>query len=129
MFDLLCGHGHVFEAWFGSSSDFDSQRERGLVACPLCSDTQIVKAVMAPAVAAKGNRGDAGALLRAQRALEAESDYVGREFAARARALHNNPCAGRPIHGEATPAEAAALHSEGIPLIALPFRPLARADA
>jgi hypothetical protein len=129
VFDLLCGDGHVFEAWFGSSSDFDSQRERGLVACPLCNDTRIVKAVMAPAVAAKGNRSDAGALLRAQRALEAESDYVGPEFAARARALHNDSAPARPIHGEATPAEAAALHAEGIPLVALPFRPLARADA
>lgn len=57
VFDLKCdAHGHVFEAWFGSSGDYESQRERGLIACPLCGDTAIGKAVMAPAVAAKGNR-------------------------------------------------------------------------
>jgi hypothetical protein len=130
VFDLGCGGGHVFEAWFGSSGDFEAQRERGLIACPLCGDTRIAKAVMAPAVAAKGNRrDDAGALLRAQRALEAGSDYVGRDFAARARALHDDPAEARPIHGEATPDEAAALRADGIPVMPLPFRPLARADA
>ena len=60
VFDLKCGAGHVFEAWFGSSADYDSQRERGLIACPLCGDAQVGKAVMAPNVAAKGNRGGGG---------------------------------------------------------------------
>ena len=56
VFDLRCTAGHVFEAWFGSSADYESQRERALVACPLCGDTAIDKAVMAPNVVAKGNR-------------------------------------------------------------------------
>ena len=58
VFDLKCAsHGHVFEAWFGSSADYEDQRARGLVACPICGDDEVTKAVMAPAVAAKGNRG------------------------------------------------------------------------
>jgi hypothetical protein len=130
VFDLACGGGHVFEAWFGSSGDFERQCDNGLIACPLCDDTRIAKALMAPAVAAKGNRrADTNALLHAQRAFEAGSDYVGGDFAARARALHDDPAAVRPIHGEATLAEAAALHADGIPVLPLPFRPLARADA
>ncbi len=57
VFDLQCKDaGHVFEAWFGSSADFEDQRERGLVACPLCGSEKVSKAVMAPAVGAKGNR-------------------------------------------------------------------------
>ncbi|NBC88868.1 MAG: DUF1178 family protein, partial [Alphaproteobacteria bacterium] len=36
VFDLHCDAGHRFEGWFGSSSDFDSQRNRGLIACPEC---------------------------------------------------------------------------------------------
>jgi hypothetical protein len=56
VFDLKCGaHGHVFEAWFGSSGDFADQKARGLLACPICNDADVTKAVMAPAVAAKGN--------------------------------------------------------------------------
>lgn len=55
VFDLRCTGGHVFEAWFGSSSDYESQRGRGLVSCPICGDAEVTKAPMAPAVPAKGN--------------------------------------------------------------------------
>ncbi len=137
VFDLRCGGGHVFEAWFGTSGDYEAQAARGLIACPLCGDTGIGKAVMAPAVAAKGNRRaaadsapDHARLLQAQRALEAQADYVGSDFAARARALHaagDAPTAG--IYGEATGAEAVALIEDGIPVLPLPFRPLVRSDA
>ena len=131
VFDLGCGSGHVFEAWFGSSDDYDSQLGRCLIACPLCGDTAIAKAAMAPAVGIKANRArqPAARLLHAQRALEAKSDYVGSDFAVLARALHDNPNPTRGIHGEATPAEAAALHEDGIAITPLPFRPLARSDA
>ncbi|PXA90254.1 DUF1178 domain-containing protein, partial [Nostoc sp. 3335mG] len=33
VFDLKCGTGHVFEAWFGSSAAYEDQRSRGLLAC------------------------------------------------------------------------------------------------
>ena len=57
IFDLKCAPaGHVFEAWFGSSGDYEDQQARGLVACPLCGSEEVTKAVMAPAVGAKGNR-------------------------------------------------------------------------
>lgn len=131
VFDLGCVGGHVFEAWFGSSDDYESQRIRGLIACPFCGDTEIAKAVMAPAIGAKGNRDTAPAerLLHAQRAMEAQSDYVGSDFAVRARALHDAPEARRGIYGEATAREVAALHEDGIAIMPLPFRPLARSDA
>ena len=54
VFDLKCeGSGHVFEAWFGSSADFEKQRDRGLVACPLCGDAAVGKAVMAPRIGSR----------------------------------------------------------------------------
>lgn len=134
VFDLKCGGGHVFEAWFGSTDDYEAQRARGLVDCPLCGDGDVAKAVMAPAVGAKGNRGGAkvpvaaGDLLAMQRAMEARSDWVGGDFAVTARALHD---AGetRSIHGEATLAEARALAADGVPVMPLPFTPLAKCDA
>ncbi len=55
VFDLHCEHGHRFEGWFGSSADYEDQRERGLVACPECETRRVSKAPMAPAVPAKGN--------------------------------------------------------------------------
>lgn len=56
VFDLSCASGHRFEGWFGSSSDFEDQRERGLLACPQCGTAEVSKAPMAPAVPMKGNQ-------------------------------------------------------------------------
>ncbi len=143
VFDLQCAKSHVFEAWFGSSDDYESQRKRALVACPLCGDTQVDKAVMAPAVQAKGNRAtrphaaytpdDAKRVLAAmatmQAAVEENCDYVGDRFADEARSIHLGETEPRGIYGEATPAEAAALRDDGIEVAALPFRPRRAADA
>ncbi|MDU0342970.1 DUF1178 family protein [Bosea rubneri] len=48
---LICDNGHGFESWFASSSGFDEQARRGLVACPFCDSIKIERGVMAPAVA------------------------------------------------------------------------------
>ncbi|KWV93464.1 DUF1178 family protein [Erythrobacter sp. YT30] len=58
VYDLQCEHSHRFEGWFGSSSDFEAQLERGLVSCPECGSDTVIKAPMAPAVPAKGNSRD-----------------------------------------------------------------------
>lgn len=55
-FDLACAGAHIFEVWFRSSADYEAQRERGLIQCPTCGNSEVTKAVMAPNVAAKGNR-------------------------------------------------------------------------
>jgi hypothetical protein len=46
--DLHCGLGHSFEGWFGSQNDYDAQRERGLVTCPVCNNSEITKKLSAP---------------------------------------------------------------------------------
>ncbi len=46
--DLVCAHEHTFEGWFASSADFETQRGRGLVACPTCGDQTITKRLAAP---------------------------------------------------------------------------------
>jgi hypothetical protein len=57
VFDLICADGeHRFEGWFGSSKDYDDQRNRGLLDCPICGGANIGKAAMAPNVGRKGNQ-------------------------------------------------------------------------
>lgn len=46
--DLHCPQAHVFEGWFGSEDDFQSQLQRGLVQCPVCGDSSITKRLSAP---------------------------------------------------------------------------------
>ena len=132
IFDLKCApQGHVFEAWFGSSEDYEGQRARGLVSCPLCGSAEIDKAPMAPAVGAKGNQGDdlppaqmkalLGAMADAQKKVLENSEHVGPRFADEARAIHLGEAEARAIHGQATPEQADELRDEGIPVAPLPF--------
>ncbi|MGP1282102.1 MAG: DUF1178 family protein [Parasphingopyxis sp.] len=154
VFDLQCADaGHVFEAWFGSSADYEEQRGRGLVSCPICGSAEIAKAVMAPAVGTKGNRkaetkprgaaadkplalSNAGpdpalmkamlaALARQQAEALEKSDYVGDAFAAEARAMHDGEIDERPIHGQTSLDEAKELLEDGVPVapLPLPIRP------
>jgi hypothetical protein len=149
VFDLACAHGHRFEGWFNSSAGFADQRERRLIACPICSDTEIDKAVMAPRLAAKGNQRamvpsresdtsvamttatpETGVSEAAMRALVAavaakqaemlpQSRWVGRDFAPAARAMHEGRADVELIHGSVSPTEAAALHEDGVAALPL----------
>lgn len=55
VFDLKCGLGHEFEAWFRSSDHYEEQLAYDEVECPHCGSADVSKAVMAPNVGAKGN--------------------------------------------------------------------------
>jgi len=46
--NLQCAGMHTFEGWFGSEEDYQSQRERNLVACPMCANTEVRKLPSAP---------------------------------------------------------------------------------
>ena len=46
--NLQCAGMHTFEGWFGSEDDYQSQRQRNLVACPLCANTEVRKLPSAP---------------------------------------------------------------------------------
>ncbi len=143
VFDLKCESGHVFEAWFGSSSAWEEQRAAGLVACPMCGSAEVAKAVMAPNVGAKGNQlpptpslpavpTDApipAEVVKAAMAVLADmqskvlegSKWVGTGFADKARAMHLGETPPAPIHGQTSLAEAQALIEEGVPVAPLPL--------
>ncbi len=50
VFSLTCYEKHAFDGWFRSSDDFHSQLDRGLVECPVCGDTNILKQLSAPRI-------------------------------------------------------------------------------
>lgn len=133
---LKCDHDHGFEAWFGSSSDYDDQAARGLVECPFCGSSEVEKAVMSPSVS--GTKRSPPAALEAVKTMqtmmmeaarevrahvEANFDYVGDAFAREARAIHEGRSERREIYGEATPADVEKLKADGVPVSALPAPP------
>ena len=149
VFDLHCDNGHRFEGWFGSTADYEKQRERGLVDCPECGSKSVGKAPMAPAVGAKGNTvssplaGKEAQLSNAPMPSEVEkaleqlakaqakalesSTWVGEKFAEEARSQHYGEKDEAPIHGKATRKEAEELASEGISVAPILF-PIAEPD-
>jgi hypothetical protein len=194
LYALRCSHHHQFDAWFANSASFDKQAVIGAVACPVCGDTQVVKAPMAPRIgrhrgpdapadgrdsgAAAGAAGDAAVhdasgsgsgggssddannraavagshqrdesrgehhapsagvpsiqpspeamalrrmLTDLRERVESSCDYVGDRFAEEARRIHYRETDARPIYGEATPADAAALEEEGVAFHQIPW--------
>jgi len=135
--NLRCAHGHAFEGWFGSDQDFEQQLGRGLVECPMCGDTAIVKGLSAPRLnlgagressaetqpVAAGPAADTpeGRWMRAVREVLARTEDVGERFAEEARRMHYGETEERGIRGQATREQTEALLEEGIAVMPLPI--------
>jgi hypothetical protein len=52
-YQVRCSRDHEFDGWFKDSAAFDRQSRRGLVECPVCGDTKVGRALMAPAVSTR----------------------------------------------------------------------------
>ncbi|MCO5131702.1 MAG: DUF1178 family protein [Xanthobacteraceae bacterium] len=151
-YDLRCEQGHAFESWFQSSSAYESQRRRKLVACPACGSVKVEKAIMAPRLAGTRKRGRAAAppeaapadapadapppalMMTQELELRAKlrelrdhvvktADNVGERFPNEARKMHYGDIEHRPIYGEASMDEAKSLIEEGIEVMPLPVLP------
>jgi hypothetical protein len=123
--NLACGHDHAFEGWFASAEDFESQRQRSLVECPMCGDRTIERRPSAPRIQT-GRHADAPAaadssaeLMRAVRHVLAHTEDVGNQFAEEARRIHYGEAPERSIRGKSSLHEVAALAEEGISVLPL----------
>ncbi len=131
---LACDHAHMFEGWFGSSTDYDDQAARGLVDCPVCGSNTVKKQIMAPAVVGAKSRELSApdpkmrammmdAMGKVRQHVENNFDYVGDTFAKEARAIHDGKSEERGIYGEASPKEVKALVEDGVKIAPLPPKP------
>lgn len=133
---LTCSEKHEFDSWFQSAEAFERLRSAGHINCAVCGSTRIEKLLMAPALrpgrtaerpgglALDSPASDAErALVAMRRAIEANSEYVGMNFAAEARAIHDGDAPRRSIYGEARAEDAMKLIEDGVPVARLPFLP------
>jgi len=148
--DLHCEHEHIFEGWFGSEDDFQSQLSRGLVTCPLCGSLKIQKKLSAPRlnlgasaptpapseIAAGTDASPASmpvdvtqlspqqlqaAWIKAVKEVMAQTEDVGNRFAEEARKIHYGEAESRGIRGQASAEQTQALEEEGISVVPLPI--------
>jgi hypothetical protein len=140
IFDLVCANDHRFEGWFGSSNEYEQQRDDGIIACPLCGDNHIVKVPSASYV-------NTGAIDRPTTGVEPaqltqeqvqyanmrsavlakvveyvvnNTEDVGTAFPEEARKIHYGESPERKIRGTASRDEVSAMREEGIDVIPLP---------
>lgn len=141
---LSCEDGHEFDSWFATAESFEALSVSGHLACPECGGTEIAKTLMAPGIRSSRTKTAApptddtplsaprnareAALTEMRRKIESESDYVGVNFVAEARAMHDGTKPTRSIYGEARLDEAKRLIEDGVPVAPLPFRPRSRAN-
>jgi hypothetical protein len=135
VFNLRCAHGHGFEGWFASEEAFVDQNGRGLVECPICSDTSILRLPAAPRLNLSGAREEKPGLvvqsppeatleamwLQAVRHVISNTEDVGARFTEEARRIHYGETEQRGIRGQATPDQRAELADEGINVVQLPL--------
>jgi hypothetical protein len=139
VFDLACAQGHRFEGWFASGDEFMRQSEARLVRCPVCDDADVARlpsakvrtggareesaapaSMSAPAAPQEAIAGLPAELVEKLREVIRNTENVGRRFPEEARKIHYDEAPARPIRGQASKEESAALEEEGIEFASLP---------
>lgn len=141
-YNLRCAAAHDFDSWFRTSDAYEGLRAARQITCPVCGSNDVEKSLMAPSVrparraagetsappATAGPLSTPGsaveeAFAAMRKQVEENSDYVGLNFAAEARQMHDGTLPPRAIYGEAKPEEARQLIADGVPVAPLPFMP------
>ena len=131
LFTLRCANKHEFEAWFRDGDSFEAQRAAAEISCPVCGDSSVDKAVMAPRLTKSRDAPPSTAsiaemrktLVEIRRQIETHCDYVGPRFAEEARRIHYGETDAHGIYGEATESESRELADEGIKFGQIPWIP------
>ena len=138
-YTLKCDQNHIFDSWFKSAEAFEMLVKKSMVVCSECGSTKITKAIMAPNVSTSRKKGNKPSeleknsklkndILELKKKIEANSEYVGNNFANEARSMYLGETPERSIYGEAKADDAKKLIDDGIPVMPLPFLPAKKAN-
>jgi hypothetical protein len=129
-YDLQCRQGHVFEGWFEDARSYKSQKRKGLLTCPVCNETEVLRVPSTFAIKTTGNttRSVSTAQVNLDQVgkkvvdfVENNFDNVGCDFAKEALKIHYGASEPRSIRGTSTPEEEKTLKEEGIDFIKIPL--------
>jgi hypothetical protein len=128
IYDLKCRQGHKFEGWFKDRGAFEKQREKTLIACPVCGNTDTVIVPSSVTIRGKDSPSTAGEQTGAvplkifrefQEYIHKNFDDVGEKFAEVALRIHHGEEDGRNIRGTTTQSEEENLRDEGVRFVKL----------
>ncbi len=138
-----CIQKKPFDGWFQNSVSFDNQIHAGYVSCPYCGSLNIRKNLMSPSV--KSSREsqakinpknvkhnefykntkkqiDMTVILRnLKKEIQKNAEFVGKNFAKEAKAIHEGKSKERAIYGQANLKDLEELKSDNIDFINVPW--------
>ncbi|MDR2459991.1 MAG: DUF1178 family protein [Deltaproteobacteria bacterium] len=136
IFDLICPEGHNFEGWFADLADLEKQLEDGLISCPVCGDTRIMRTPSTFGLVKSKTQKGPGALPEDKAQEKAQlleqlerltekikEDYqdVGSQFTTEALKMHYGATPKRNIRGLSTQDEEEILKKEGVDFLKVPM--------
>jgi hypothetical protein len=132
VYDLECLNGHTFEGWFDDKQDLERQQEQGVLTCPVCDTTSVVRKVHPIAIKKSSAVEGQKALQASQEAMaeltEKVAEYVeknfedvGSSFSKKALNMHYGVEEYRNIRGTTTKEEDKVLEKEGVPVFKVPM--------
>ena len=123
-----------FESWFANSIEYEKLKKKNMINCFFCNSKNINKSIMAPNLqhrskdniinnpSLKKNREIDRKIQNFQNFIKKNFEYVGSNFAYKARSLHyNNKENQKGIFGNASSKEIKELNEEGISTQILPW--------
>ena len=124
-YNLLCKECELtFDSWFASSKEYDKLKKKKLINCHSCGSLKVEKSLMAPKLISKNfsNKNDKKNLIKYQKYIKNNFDYVGENFAYEARSIHyNNKKKHKGIYGTASKQDLKELKEEGIDAQVVPW--------
>jgi hypothetical protein len=128
-YDLQCIDGHAFEGWFEDHKAYESQKKKGLIACPMCNSASVSR--IPSTFAIKSSQIPKKVSLEAEQLkqvgkeivdfVDKNFDDVGCDFAKEALKIHYGVEEPRNIRGVSTKEEEKMLKKEGIEFMKIPM--------
>jgi hypothetical protein len=124
---------NTFDSWFSSSKEYERLKKKNFLNCHICNSLSIEKTLMSPSVFTLKNDSKSNnkiqkykktkeIILKYQKFIKRNFDYVGENFAYEARSVHyKNKKFSKGIYGTATKEDLKELKEEGIEAEIIPW--------
>ena len=133
-YKLICkDRNDTFDSWFSTSKEYERLKKKSFLNCHICNSLNVEKTLMSPSVHMLRNDPKISnktqsykkikeAILKHQKFIEKNFDYVGENFTYEARSLYyKNKKGSKGIYGTTTKEDLQELKEEGIETEVIPW--------
>ena len=123
----------IFDSWFSSSNEFERLQKKNFINCHNCNSLNVEKSLMSPSILLSKDKTKIepqekkykeikNTIIKYQKFIKNNFDYVGENFAYEARSIHyKDKRFSKGIYGSATKEDIEELKEEGIEAEILPW--------